>query len=149
MDNLERTRMLFQKNSFITWIGIEIDELELDRAVVRLEPGRQHLNPYGIVHGGVYATMADTAAGIAARTDGRDYVTQCSTLNFLHSQREGMLRAEARIRHRGRSTCVVEVEVTGTDGKLLATGTMTFFCLGNEHFTDESGQINIPRGESK
>ncbi len=149
MDKLERARMLIEKNSFITWIGIELDGLETDRAVVRLEPGRQHLNPYGIVHGGVYATMADTAAAIAARTDGRDYVTQCSSLNYLHSQSEGMLRAEARVRHRGRSTCVVEVEVTGTDGKLLATGTMTFFCLGNEHFTDESGQIHIPRGESK
>lgn len=126
--------MLFQKNSFINWIGIELEELETDRAVVRLEPGRQHLNPYGIVHGGVYATMADTAAGIAARTDGRDYVTQCSSLNYLHSQREGTIRAEARVRHRGRSTCVVEAEVTGTDGKLLATGTMTFFCLGREHF---------------
>ena len=136
MELSERTQMLLQKNSFINWIGIELDELETDRAVVRLEPGRQHLNPYGIVHGGVYATMADTAAAIAARTDGRDYVTQCSTLNFLHSQSEGMLRAEARIRHRGRSTCVVEVNVTGTDGKLLATGTMTFFCLGSDrtHF---------------
>ena len=136
MDTLERARNLLEKNSFINWIGIELDELETDRAVVRLEPDKQHLNPYGIVHGGVYATMADTAAGIAARTDGRDYVTQCSTLNYLRSQSEGLLRAEARVRHRGRSTCVVEVNVTGTDGKLLAIGTMTFFCLDNDctHF---------------
>ena len=136
MELLERTQMLLQKNSFINWIGIELDELERDRAVVRLEPDKQHLNPYGIVHGGVYATMADTAAGIAARTDGREYVTQCISLNYLRSQREGTIRAEARVRHRGRSTCVVEADVTGADGKLLATGTMTFFCLGNKHFTE-------------
>jgi len=136
MEISERTQMLLQKNSFINWIGIELDELQTDRAVVRLEADKQHLNPYGIVHGGVYATMADTAAGIAARTDGRDYVTQCSSLNYLRSQHEGRLRAEARVRHRGRSTCVVEADVTGTDGKLLASGTMTFFCIGTEHFTE-------------
>lgn len=136
MDNLERARRLLEKNSFVSWIGIELEELEADRAVVRLEPDQQHMNPYGIVHGGVYCTMADTVAGIAARTDGRDYVTQCSSMNFLRSQSEGTIWAEARVRHRGRSTCVVEANVTGTDGKLLATGTMTFFCLG-EHFTEK------------
>ena len=140
MDNLERTRRLLEKNSFGSWIGIELAELEADRAVVRLKPDQQHLNPYGIVHGGVYCTMADTVAGIAARTDGRDYVTQCSSMNFLRSQSEGTIRAEARVRHRGRSTCVVEANVTGTGGKLLATGTMTFFCLGTEHFTETKGR---------
>ncbi|MBQ9686234.1 MAG: PaaI family thioesterase [Oscillospiraceae bacterium] len=136
MDALEKARELLEKNSFITWIGVELAELEKDRVVLRLDSAEVHKNPYGILHGGVFYTMADTAAGTAARTDGRDYVTQSSSVNYLRSQSEGTILAEAWVRYRGRSTCVTEVNITGDDGKLLATGLMTFFCLGTDYFAD-------------
>ena len=73
--------------------------------------------------------MADNATGAAAHTDGRNYVTQTSALHFLRNQPEGEIQADARVRHRGRSTCLVTVDILGEDETLLATGEFTFFCV--------------------
>ena len=86
-------------------------------------------NPYGMVHGGAIYTLADNATGVAAHTDGRYYVTQTSALHFLRNQSEGTVRATAWVRHRGRSTVLTAVDITGQDGRLIATGEFTFFCV--------------------
>ena len=73
--------------------------------------------------------MADNATGTAAHTDGRYYVTQTSSLHFLRNQASGVVRATAWVRHRGKSTVLTAVDITGEGGKLLATGEFTFFCV--------------------
>lgn len=132
--NLEKAHELLSRNSYVKWNGIELESLEHDRALLSLTLEEMHKNPYGIAHGGALYTLADTACGAAARTDGRDYVTQNSSVNFISSRSEGVVLAEARVRHRGRSTCVVEFNITDGEGALLVTGMMTFFCLGKSHF---------------
>ena len=129
MDRQEQNFERMRNNAFVNAVGIELDALEEDRAVFRLQIGPAHRNSYGSLHGGVLFTMADAAAGAAVRTDGRDYVTQNVGLNYLRGQREGLVRAEAMVRHRGTRTCLVEVSLTGEGGKLLATGMLTFFCV--------------------
>ena len=86
-------------------------------------------NPMGMVHGGAIYAMADNATGFAAHTDGRSYVTQTSALQFLRNQSEGTVWARAQVRHRGKSTCLVAVDIIGEKEKLLATGEFTFFCV--------------------
>ena len=129
MDLMEIARERHLKNAFVVSNGIELVSLEPDRAVFQLLIGPNHKNPNGALHGGVYFTMADAAAGAAAGTDGRRYVTQHGDLHFLRGQSEGTVRAEARVRHRGRRTCLLEITVTGEEDRLLATGTMTYFCV--------------------
>lgn len=129
MNNQKRNLELIRNNVFGNAMGITLEMLEEDRAAFRLEIGTNHKTPYGSLHGGAFYTMADAAAGAAARTDGRDYVTQSGGLNFLRGQREGQVRAEAVVRHRGRRICLVEVTLTDGEGKLLATGTLSFFCV--------------------
>lgn len=130
MNELEmRTRERIKTNAFMLHNHIEIESVEPDRAVFRLDIRPESKNPYGMVHGGAIYTLADNATGSAAHTDGRYYVTQTSSLHFLRNQSEGVVRASARVRHRGRSTCLVEVDITGADGVLLATGEFTFFCV--------------------
>lgn len=116
-------------NPFASHNHIELVLTEPDHAVFRLQIRPESKNPYGMVHGGAIYTMADNATGHAAHTDGRNYVTQTSALHFLHNQPEGEIRADARVRHRGRSTCLVDVDILGADGTLLATGEFTFFCV--------------------
>ena len=118
-----------RKNAFTAHNFYELETLEKDRAVYRLDIRPESLNPYGMVHGGAIYTMADNATGAAAHTDGRFYVTQNSALHFLRNQSEGIVRAEARVRHRGKSTCLVSVDITGENGILIATGEFTFFCI--------------------
>ncbi len=116
-------------NAFAKSNMIELKEIREDYAVFSLHIRPESKNTYGMVHGGAIYTMADNAAGYAAHTDGRDYVTMTSALHFLRNQSEGDVLATARVRHRGRSTCLIAVDITGDEGKLLATGEFTFFCI--------------------
>lgn len=124
---IERERM--RENAFTAHNFLELETLERDRAVFRLDIRPESRNPYGIVHGGALYTMADDAAGVAVHTDGRHYVTQSGTLNFLTNQRQGVIRAEGRVRRRGKQTVYASVEITGEDGVLLAAGDFLYFCV--------------------
>lgn len=84
--------------------------------------------------------MADNASGFAAHSDGRSYVTQSGSLHFIRNRSEGEIRAEARVRHRGRATCLVSVDICDEQGILLATGEFAFFCIG-----EAAGDGEAPR----
>ena len=130
MDEIVRKlEQRMEANLFARYNHLEMETVERDRAVVRLEVRPESKNPHGIVHGGALYTMADNASGIAAHTDGRAYVTQHGSLNFLSNRKEGVLRAEAKIRRRGKTTCLAAVDITAEDGTLLATGEFLFFCV--------------------
>ena len=124
-----QTEDLMRGNAFMFHNYLEMESAERDKAVFKLVIRPESKNPYGIVHGGAIYTMADNAAGAVAHSDGRYYVTQTSSLHFLRNQAEGVVRAEARIRHRGKSTCLVDVDITGEGNILLATGQFTYFCV--------------------
>ena len=118
-----------RKNLFATYNHIEMVMVEEDHAVFRLNIKPESKNSYGMVHGGAIYAMADNATGFAAHTDGRNYVTQTSALHFLRNQATGTVRASAWVRHRGKSTVLTAVDITGEGGRLLATGEFTFFCV--------------------
>ena len=124
-DTQERIR----KNAFMLHNHIELESVERDRAVFKLDIRPESCNPYGMVHGGAIYTLADNATGTAAHSDGRYYVTQTSALHVLRNQSRGTVRATAWVRHRGKSTVLTSVDITSEDGKLLATGEFTFFCV--------------------
>lgn len=118
------------RNAFALFNGIRATSSAPDHGEAVLTLGPDSLNPYGLLHGGAYYTMADCACGIACRTDGRDYVTIHGGLNFIRSVRSGTVTARAVIRHRGHSTCQADVEITDENDTLLATGDFIFFCIG-------------------
>jgi len=116
-----------RENVFTLYNFMELELIERDRAVYRLEIRRESQNPYGMVHGGALYTLADDAAGTAAHSDGRHYVTQHGDLYFLDNRSRGTIRAEGRVRRRGRSTVLVDVDITDEAGTLLATGQFSYF----------------------
>ena len=118
------------KNSFMLHNGIRLTVMEKDYAVVEAHLKRENRNLYGAVHGGMFLTMADCAAGAACRTDGRKYVTLHGSLDFIRSAETGRVTARAQVKHRGRTTCLVSVEITGEDHTVYASGHYTFFCRG-------------------
>ena len=134
------TSLFDRKNSFSVFNHIKLELIEPDHAVISLDIRPESRNPYGFVHGGALYTMADNATGYAAHTDGRCYVTQDSTIHFLGNQAEGVIRADAHVRHRGRSTCLVDVDIFGDGEKLLATGEFTFFCVDREQLLQRAGK---------
>lgn len=89
--------------------------------------------PYGLVHGGVYAVIVETLASAAAAMDaiprGQTTVGLDNATSFLRGVRSGVLRARARPLHRGRRTQVWEVEVRDGEGHLAASGRVRMLCM--------------------
>lgn len=118
-----------EKNAFSNYNRIYLESVEDDIAVYIMELRPENRNQYGMAHGGALYTLADDAAGTAAYSDGRNYVTQHGDLHFLDNRARGTIRATGRVRRRGRSTVLVDVEITDEAGALLAAGTFTYFCV--------------------
>ena len=106
-------------------LGIRVEEASGDRVVLSCPVTSDLHQPYGLVHGGVYATLAETAASIAAALwfgDRGKVVGVANATDFLRAVREGSLRAEATPLSRGRTTQLWQVEVTDERGRLVAHG---------------------------
>jgi uncharacterized protein (TIGR00369 family) len=119
--------------AFADLLGLELgDSSEApgsSDAVVRLVADERHLNPGGVVHGGVLATMLDAAMGRAVRavTDEATATSQL-TVTYLDPASPGTLVATARVRKRGSALTVVEAEVE-QDGEAVAHALATFALL--------------------
>jgi uncharacterized protein (TIGR00369 family) len=105
---------------------------ELGRATFEMEPGPQHYNPIGSVHGGVALTLLDSAMGCAVHTlldAGVGYTTVELKTNFVRpiTADTGLIRCEGVVIHSGSRLATAEGRLTDAAGKLLAHGTTT--CL--------------------
>lgn len=104
------------------------DEVECEVPVVP-----SLLQPYGLVHGGVYSSMIESAASVGAALfamrNGQTTVGLENSTSFVRGVRGGKLIAIARPLHRGRQTQVWEVEVRSDEGKLAAAGRVRMLCL--------------------
>ena len=130
MDYQEQIDYINRENAFMTYNHIRVAAVEDGKSKVIAEIDKTSLNVHQAIHGGVYYTMADCAAGAAARSDGRKYVRMDADFHYLHGTDQGPIQAVGSAVHRGKTLCVVNVEITGPDGQLLAMGTFTMFCLG-------------------
>jgi 1,4-dihydroxy-2-naphthoyl-CoA hydrolase len=116
-------------SGFAEEVGVEWIDLDPDnaRARIRIEP--RHLQPFGIVHGGVYASLAESLCSAATygavRDDGLVAMGQSNDTTFLRPISDGYANATARSRHRGRTTWVWDVDVTDDEGRLCALSRMT------------------------
>lgn len=130
MDYAKMIAITNEKNLFMTYNHMRLTQMWEDHAVVELELREESRNLFGGVHGGVFVTMADCAAGTAARSRGQSYVTLGNSFEFFARSEQNSMRAIATVRHRGKTICVVAVDVKDGEGKLLAAGSFTMFATG-------------------
>jgi uncharacterized protein (TIGR00369 family) len=116
-------------SGFAEEIGTEWIDLDPDDARARITVAARHLQPYGIVHGGVYATLAESicsaATYTAVRKDGMVAMGQANDTTFLRPISEGHVNAVGRARHRGRTTWIWDVEMSDDEGRVCALSRMT------------------------
>ena len=110
-------------------LGFEVLEIAPERARSRA-PVREHLKqPYGLVHGGVYAAMAESlasqATAIAVYDEGNIAVGLSNHTSFMRPVLDGHVNAAARCVHRGSTTWVWEVELSDDQGRLCALSRVT------------------------
>ena len=98
-------------------------------AEMYLDIAQESKNPYGMVHGGALFTMADCCAGRVARLDGRLYVTQDASVQFIHNVHAGRLTARGTVLNRGRRVCLVQTEIRNQENRLLFSGVFSMFCI--------------------
>lgn len=111
-------------------LGFRLIEVDQGRAVFEGTPGFQHYNPIGVVHGGLAATMLDSALGCAVHSTlpaGDGYTTLELKVNLVRAitKETGPLRAEGRIVHRGRTVATADADLKDAEGKLYAHGSTT------------------------
>ena len=116
------------QNNFMVRNGISVIEVSEERAVLKSEIIDDFLNPYGYVHGGLFFTMADCAAGLLARTDGRKYVTQTATANFIGNVKSGTIIAKSSFISRKNRISVIHVEIYWEE-TLLSDFTVNMYCV--------------------
>ena len=110
---------------FAELLGLEMTAAEPDRVVFTCAVKPFMRQPYGILHGGVYCSIVETAASVAAALwlgDAGQVVGVANTTNFLRATREGMLTATATPLQRGRTQQLWQVEIVDDEGRLAAHG---------------------------
>lgn len=128
---LDLARAVLAAQPFNDLVGAELEEFGGGSATLRLPIEDRHRQQFGLVHGGVYAYLADNAITFAAGSVlGPSVVTAGFTISYLAGAREGSLIAQARVAHHDRrqAACVVEIHVVAADGTRrlcsLAQGTV-------------------------
>jgi acyl-CoA thioesterase len=121
-----------QAGEFADLVGLRPVSLDTGRAVFAVKLRPEHLNPHGVVHGGVVYTLADTTMG-AALTTRLDAGERCLTLeikiNYVAPALEGTLACEAVVVDRGRRIGVLEARVRDEAEKLVALATGSFYIM--------------------
>ncbi|MGW4102846.1 PaaI family thioesterase [Streptomyces sp. NPDC004976] len=111
-------------------LSMSLDEVEKGRAVFSLLPGEEHYNPIGSVHGGIYATLLDSAAGCAVQSTlppGTGYTSLDLNVKFLRriTVDTGRVRAIGTVVHSGRRTALAQAQLLDATDRVLAHATST------------------------
>ena len=119
-----------------TLLGFELVGVGDGRAVFAVEPGDQHYNPIGVVHGGLAATLIDSATGCAVHTTlpaGTAYTTTDVQVRFVRpiTRDTGRIECVGQVVHGGRTLATAEARLTAGD-RLLAHGTASVLILPSD-----------------
>ena len=115
-------------------MGMGIAEVEEGRVVFTVEPAEYHYNPIGVVHGGLAATLLDSAMGCAVHSllpAGTGYTTLEFKVNLVRALTidTGEVRAEGNVLHMGGRVATAEGKIVDRSGKLYAHATTTCIIL--------------------
>jgi uncharacterized protein (TIGR00369 family) len=115
------------KDNLISRMGIQILSVTADQAVGTM-PVAGNVQPYGLLHGGASAVLAETLGSLAAMAHaGEGKIAVGVDLNITHhrSVREGIVTGTATVLHRGRTTATYAIALTDQDNHNLATARLT------------------------
>jgi 1,4-dihydroxy-2-naphthoyl-CoA hydrolase len=132
-------------------MGLRFVRVTFDEVVAELRIAPHHLQPYGVVHGGVYAGIIETTASVGAAFNamqrGRSAVGLENHTSFLKATRDGVLRVTAKPLVRGARTQVWEATVTDGTGQAVASGRVRMLALeGDAALAGQKVDVKLPGG---
>lgn len=120
-------------SGFNETLGLRFTQASPDEFVAELTVGDHHRQPYGLVHGGVYASMVETVCSVGAAVnvffEGKTAVGLDNSTSFLRAVREGTLRCSASPVYTGRRSQVWEARIHDDRDRLAATGRVRLLVL--------------------
>lgn len=125
-----RERLL--KIPYLKFLGVKVDKLSPGRAVMSLSFRKQYQQAYGLLHGGVIASLVDTAAAFAGWTLAKPeqkFVTLEFKINFTYPVTTPKFFAYAKIIHYGKKTFITDVEVKNSKNVLCAKALVTYMFI--------------------
>jgi len=117
------------EETFDALYGMRRFDMDEDSARGEVEVRRALMQPWGLIHGGVYASMAESlaswATALVVAADGNIVMGMSNNTSFLRPISAGTIHALATRRHRGRTTWVWDVDISDDEGRLCATSRVT------------------------
>lgn len=117
---------------YLKLLNIEIISLSYGEAVLEVKLEEKHLNPFGSVHAGVFASVIDTAAYWSVYfnlEEGQGYTALDVNVSNLSTVSNGILKVVGKAIKVGRSICLCEVTVLDINDKLIAKGNVKLMLL--------------------
>ena len=115
---------------FIKDIGIEIEYMENGKAIGSLKIEEKHLNPFKMVHGGVFFSLADTVAGCAANSMGAETNTLTSSIDYMRPGKDtSKIICEAFVEKSGKHIVWIEADIYNDEHILLCKYKGIYYCV--------------------
>lgn len=129
-DHLQAVRDLCNRAPYLQLLDMEMTVLELGRCRLEMDVSRKHLNPFGGLCGGAFASMLDVAAYWCMYPQlpaDMGATTLDLQINYLRAVNSGRIACEARVTKPGRSIILCQADITDEQGRLLANATSKMF----------------------
>ena len=138
-DYLEQVGKLVNRCPYFELLSMKLLDVGVGFSVLEIDLSKKHLQPFGFVHGGVFASIIDAAAFWAIFFEVEDQNSGVTTvdlkLNYLAPAASGKLIAKGRQIKLGKTLGYADAEVSDDNGKLLAHGTSTVMILPGKGLT--------------
>lgn len=122
---------LMENDLFSQWLGIEVLEVAEGYSKIKMTVRKEMINGFGIVHGGVAFSIADSAFAFACNNRNNLSVALDTSINFIKPVHvDDVLTAEAKELHNGRSTGLYHITITNQHGHVVALFKGTCFRTG-------------------
>ena len=128
-NSVDNAREFFYKDKFAVSSGVTLDELSDDEAICSLNVSDNHKNAYGGVMGGVIFTLADFAFAVLSNQIHQPTVAQQVDIHYLSSPKGDKLIAKATCRKNGRTSSIINVDISDDVGRDVAQFIGTGFKL--------------------
>ena len=128
-EDIESAREFFYKDKYAVMTGVTLDELPEDEAICSLEITDDHKNAYGGVMGGVMFTLADFTFAVLSNQIHQLTVAQQVDIHYLSAPKGEKLIAKATCRKNGRTSSIINVDISDDTGRDVAQFIGTGFKL--------------------
>lgn len=125
-DHVQAVIKAINQGPYFKHLSMPVKEMGIGYSIVELKVGKEHLNPFGGIHGGAYASVIDTAAYWATYCElgeGVGLISIDLKIDYLAPISSGVITTKGRSIKIGKSMCLAEATATDKDGKWLAHGT--------------------------